>query len=229
MGDADSTLLGLCIQCWRNAVVLTKEEAGTAAAEKAVQDRLAAYASEQKDNTMKTMQRMAAASDGQLIQMVFNAFLQYHTEYQKDKELEDAVKKAEGKVREYLEKKEEAKAVLDRMSAGTDSGLLGQCLQSWYRYVIEEKRDREMEDQLHAQTQKFKSLADRQRGNAKGVQTRVNEQIKLNLLLRCLAGWVVEAKVNRVEKYYTTKIDAKRRQLNSVQTLFKSFATQLEQ
>merc|ERR1719433_1758267 len=76
---------------------------------------------------------------------------------------------------------------------------------------------------------KFKSLNERQKGNASKVQTRVNEQMKQNLAIRVLAIWQVEAKINHVDKYYNAKMEGKRKQLQSVQTLFKSFAKQLEE
>jgi hypothetical protein len=41
--------------------------------------------------------------------------------------------------------------------------------------------------------------------------------------------WQIEAKVARIDKYYQSKLDGKRKQLQSCQTLFKSFAAQLEQ
>merc|ERR1719422_780874 len=66
-------------------------------------------------------------------------------------------------------------------------------------------------------------------GSATKVQTRVNEQMKQNLLLRVLAVWQLEAKVNHVDQYFNKKMDGKRKQLQSVQTLFKSFAKQLEE
>lgn len=76
---------------------------------------------------------------------------------------------------------------------------------------------------------RFKSLAARQAGNATGVQTRVNDQMRQNLLMRVIGCWALETKAVKVDKYYVGKIESKRRQLNSVQQLFKSFSKQLEQ
>merc|ERR1719157_440504 len=76
---------------------------------------------------------------------------------------------------------------------------------------------------------KFKSLVAGQKAGAANVQGRVNEQIALNLLQRVLNNWVIETKANRVENHYNSKYESKRRQLQGVQNLFKSFAMQLEQ
>merc|ERR1712113_161105 len=66
-------------------------------------------------------------------------------------------------------------------------------------------------------------------GNASKMQTRVNEQMKQVLMQRTLGAWQLESKLHHVDKYYTSKIEGKRKQLGSVQTLFKSFAKQLEE
>merc|ERR1719436_1986479 len=74
----------------------------------------------------------------------------------------------------------------------------------------------------------FKSLQARQKGNAAGVQGRVNEQMKVNLMLQCFLAWYTDTKVNHVERSYGQKIEGKRRQLKSVESLFKSFAKQID-
>merc|ERR1719265_2734480 len=119
-----------------------KDEGGTAAEMNAVQARLDAYAKDQKDATMRTMQRMAAANDENLIAMVFQGFVKFKAMYEQDKEMEEAVKAAEAKVREHMEKKkEEAKGVLDRMAGASDTGLLSQVVTNWAQFVIDEKKD----------------------------------------------------------------------------------------
>merc|ERR1719471_2573433 len=74
-----------------------------------------------------------------------------------------------------------------------------------------------------SQGDRFKSMQNSAKNNA------FNEQVKANLLLRCLNAWGMESKVNHIEKYYTVKMNHKRQQLASVQMLFKSFAKQLEE
>merc|ERR1719413_254229 len=53
--------------------------------------------------------------------------------------------------------------------------------------------------------------------------------MKQVLMQRTLGAWQLESKLHHVDKYYTSKIEGKRKQLGSVQTLFKSFAKQLEE
>merc|ERR1712066_769750 len=75
----------------------------------------------------------------------------------------------------------------------------------------------------------FKSLNGRQKAGAHNMQNRVNEQIAANLNQRIFHAWLIETRVNRVEHHYNAKYESKRRQLQGVQNLFKSFAMQLEQ
>merc|ERR1712232_1184778 len=126
-------------------------------------------------------------------------------------------------------KKEETKKVMERMTAGTTTGLLTMVFSCWVQSAIENRKDREMEEQMSKKNGLFKSLQDRQKGNAAGVQGRVNEQMKINLMLQCFLAWYTDTKVNHVERTYAQKIEGKRRQLKSVESLFKSFAKQIDE
>merc|ERR1712187_376068 len=102
-------------------------------------------------------------------------------------------------------------------------------MKGWKEVLDEKKKAAEMDYMLGGKAGSLECLQSRQLGNARGVQTRVNDQMNANLLLRCFGVWQLEAKAHSVERYYSGKIEGKRRQLNSVQTLFKSFARQLEE
>merc|ERR1719491_1585809 len=115
------------------------------------------------------------------------------------------------------------------MSASTDTSLLTNAVSGWAVWAKESVRSRDLENTLMGAEGKFKMLNDRQKGNATKMQTRVNEQVKQVLMARTMGAWQLEAKLHHVEKYYSSKIEGKRKQLGSVQTLFKSFAKQLEE
>jgi len=176
------------------------------------------------------MTRMAAGSDASLTNLCLEAWIKHHHDYAADRDMEDRVKAAEKAFKEHMElKKDEAKAVMNRMLAGTDHGLQSMIIQNWMGFVKDEKKARELEETLANSNQKFKSLNARQKTGVSNVQNRVNEQINLNMLQRVLNDWIMETKANRVESHYNSKYESKRRQLQGVQNLFKSFAMQLEQ
>jgi len=231
MGAAENdALLSMIMKVWMDEVKLRKADGDTAEELKALQDKMAAFESAQKEKAGQFMTRMAAGNEESLKNLCLEAWIKFHNDYAKDKALEDQVKAQEAAFAEHMaKKKDEAKAVLDRMSASSDSGLVALMFKNWVDYYNEEKKSREMEAMLQSAEGKFKSLNDRQKAGAAGVQGRVNEQMNANLMLRCFGSWAIETKVNRVENHYNAKYESKRRQLQGVQNLFKSFAMQLEQ
>merc|ERR1719230_2009381 len=135
-----------------------------------------------------------------------------------NKDMEDAVKEQELKMQEYLKKKKEnAKGVLDKMNAATDSGLVEHVISSWCQMYSDNKKAAELERIMIEQQEKFAALNGRQKDNAKGVMSRVNEMMALNLLLRHFTQWALDAKMERSIRYYNKKIDGKKDQLQSVQ------------
>merc|ERR1712216_664911 len=151
-------------------------------------------------------------------------------EYRKNKEFEDKVKKAEQDFQEFMKKKsEEAKGVLNRMTSGSESGLIGQTFQGWRDYYKDVKQSRELEEMMMNGDAKYKSLCGRQRGAAKGVAGRANELENEVFIGHIFYSWCCEASLGRVTKHYANKMDQKKHQLDPVQTMFQSFAQQLEQ
>lgn len=228
--EETEVLLHFVWKTWVDDVKEHKADGDTAAQLKAVQDRLASFEAQQKENAGKFMTRMAAGSEASLKNLCLEAWIHFHQEYAKDKEFEDQCKEAERKFKEHMDaKKDEAKTVMGRMLAASEHGLLALIFQSWATWLKDEKKQAELEFALTQADAKFKSLNGRQKGAAHGMQNRVNEQMNANIMQRVLNVWMIETKANRVELHYNAKYESKRRQLSGVQNLFKSFAMQLEQ
>merc|ERR1719484_253180 len=228
--EETAVLLHMVWKMWTDEVNERKADGDTAQALKAAQDRLNSFEQSQKEKAGQFMTRMAAGSEASLKNLILEAWIKFHTDYAADREMEEKVKEAEKKFKEHMDaKKDEAKAVLDRMLASSDHGLESLIMQNWASWLKDEKKQKELEFALNEAESKFKSLNARSRGNATGVQNRVNEQQNLNLLQRVFNFWLIETKANRIESHYNNKYESKRRQLQGVQNLFKSFALQLEQ
>merc|ERR1719468_1086590 len=90
-------------------------------------------------------------------------------------------------------------------------------------------KSRDLENTLMTEGNKFSMMKSRHKGTAQKVQTRINDQMKQNLSIKAMAIWRVEAKITHVDKHFNAKMEGKRKQLQSVQVLFKSFAKQLEE
>merc|ERR1719316_997603 len=93
----------------------------------------------------------------------------------------------------------------------------------------QEKDSRAMDDALYGQDTKFKLLAKRHRAGAQSVQTRMNNHVNLCMKQHIFSTWALEMKVNGINHAFVTKYASKKRQLQGVQNLFRSFAVQLEQ
>merc|ERR1712195_331522 len=110
------------------------------------------------------------------MELCYQSWQKFVVEYRKNKEFEDSVKKAEHDFQEFMkEKSEAAKGVLNRMTQGSEAGLVGGAFQGWRDYYKEVKESRELEEMMLNGDAKFKSLAGRQKGAAKGVSQRANE------------------------------------------------------
>merc|ERR550514_483922 len=128
-----------------------------------------------------------------------------------------------------LKKKDEAKAVLDKMNSATDSGLCEHVMSTWAQNFRDDAEARKMEEMMAANEAKFGALNGRQKDNAKGVMGRVNDQMDLNAMLKHFSAWATDTKLERIMRHYNSKMESKKHQLQSVQHLFKSFANQLDQ
>eukprot|EP00434_Breviolum_minutum_P008867 symbB.v1.2.007819.t1/scaffold487.1/size197638/9 len=57
---------------------------------------------------------------------------------------------------------------------------------------------------------------------------RTGDQIDMNTMYQAWMCWTSLTRTDRLDKYYSGKIESKRKQLSSVQVLFQSFADELE-
>merc|ERR1712139_553204 len=85
-----------------------------------------------------------------------------------------------------------------------------------------------MEAQMQEMEARLNGFAGRQKGNAMSVQERVNAQVQANLLMSVIGAWYLSTKVTLTAAYFTSKLESKSKQMNSVKTMFKSFAGQLD-
>mmetsp|Transcript_158335 Transcript_158335/g.275073 ORF Transcript_158335/g.275073 Transcript_158335/m.275073 type:complete len:552 (-) Transcript_158335:233-1888(-) len=228
--EENNTLLAGVIKVWSDEIASKNMDEESKAKMKQVEEKLQKMAESQTANAKRVMARMAGGNDKALVSLCIQAWTKFAYDYHREKELEDAVKRKEQEVKEHLAaKKEETKAVLNRMLGASEAGLKSLMMQNWIQYYTDEKKAKEMEAALLDVDVKLKALNLRQTQNARGVQTRINDQIAMNLQMRVFGNWLLETKTNRVTNWFNQKIESKRRQLQGVQDLFKRFAMQLEQ
>jgi len=194
------------------------------------QAKFAAAQQSSKDASKKVMARMEAGNDTGLKTLCFGAWVSAQAELLADKEIDALAKKAEQQYKDFLAKKsQEARGVLDRMSGSSDTGLLHLCIAAWTEEVADGKKQKEMDEIMAGHEARFKSLNQKQKGNAKSVASKCHAQEEENMIMAFFYAWSTETRTEKVILHYGGKLDAKKQQLDSVQTMFRSFANQLEQ
>jgi len=226
--DGDDSLVYTFFHSWKDDIGSDQREAEEKERLTELEKQMSTFSERQAINAKKVMTRYAAGDDEAMACMAFSAWAKGMEVLRADREIDEEAKKIEDQLAQFKEASRSKSAqVLKRMGNATDTTLLQNAVQGWAVWAKDVVKARDLENTLMGAEGKFKMLNDRQKGNAGKMQTRVNEQMKQLLMLRTLGAWQLEAKLHHVDKYYTSKIEGKRKQLGSVQTLFKSFAQQL--
>lgn len=215
---------------WTTEVWNRKNVGEAAARLKKAEARMEKFSSAAHMNARKAMARIAGNNEVFLKTISFQAWIEAGKMHRQEKELEEAAKRTEQKLKKYLDsQKNERRQVMERLTGATDTGLKSTYLKTWYEHVKEEKKAKEMEEALIGQDYKFNNLNVRQKSGALKVQARINEQMNFNVVHQIFSTWVLETKVHKLNHIFNQKYRTKKNQLTGVQNLFKSFAIQLEQ
>eukprot|EP00927_Polykrikos_kofoidii_P054411 TRINITY_DN48829_c0_g1_i1.p1 TRINITY_DN48829_c0_g1~~TRINITY_DN48829_c0_g1_i1.p1 ORF type:complete len:617 (-),score=130.95 TRINITY_DN48829_c0_g1_i1:344-2107(-) len=225
----DEGLLSLCIQTWGRRAAEQKQDGTSAAMLEEARERMKSMQEYAAENATKVLASMTSSNTEGFLHLVLQGWIQFSQDYKANKEMEDAVKATEAKLRAHMDgKKEETKKIMERMTASGDTGLVSLCITKWAEMIAEAKRAKELANKLNEQGERFSMMNERQRGTAQGVRTRINDQMNYFITIRAFHVWLLEVKVTGVDAHFTRKLESKRRQLTGVQNLFKTFAAQLE-
>jgi len=225
----DQNLVTEIFRTWKEEVMEARDRLLSADKVKELEERLKSMQATQTENTKRVMMRMTAESDGALVSMVWQAFLTFHADYQKNKEMEDRVEAAEKQIAEFNKTKSEgAKKVLEKMSGATDSGLVQMTWKGWKEAWEDAKREAEMEAIINGQNSKLSAFASKNKDSGMNAMERSRYHMEQAILLRCWGAWREDCKIEVILRTYHAKIEAKRTQLVGVQYMFRNFAQQLE-
>merc|ERR1719498_2052230 len=137
---AQGNLIEEVFMLWKDEVIEKKANLASAEEVAALEAKLKACADHASQSAKKVMARCGAASGQGLRDMCFHEWLNFHQEYLKNKELEDAVKAEEKRIADFMKShSENAKGLLNNMHAATNSGLLHEVLNAWLEWYKEEK------------------------------------------------------------------------------------------
>jgi hypothetical protein len=225
----DSALIGevFAYLCKEPQQRKADEEAAKKLAE--IEAKLSAQAGKNKGNAKAVLMRNLASGDNMLMDVCMEAWKGWLVDYKKNKDQEDAVKAAEQKVADFMKSKSEgAKGVIDRMNAATDSGLVEHIISTWVQYFKDMKKAEEMEAILNGANSKFGAFSERNKAGAMSAGQKAQAVKEYGLLNHSMCLWSEFCKVERLLRYYQTRMEGKKHQLSGLQTMFRNFATQLE-
>mmetsp|Transcript_117630 Transcript_117630/g.315404 ORF Transcript_117630/g.315404 Transcript_117630/m.315404 type:complete len:594 (-) Transcript_117630:42-1823(-) len=196
---------------------------------KHLDDRIKAAKSQQKAKAAAAMSRMTGNADVGLKSLTFNAWVAFHVDCQKEKELEGEVKAAEARIQEHIKAKgESAKKLLSATIGSTDSGLMHQMFQAWLEALREAKEEARVAEALQGAENKFKAFGAKGKTAGMSAAERVTYYNDMSLVIKTWSAWKLDTRMEKQLRFYHGRIDAKRKQLLGVQEMFRSFANELE-
>jgi len=227
--EGNNVLLRLVIRMWWEDIDDAKTQGQQQQMLKDLEEKLSQTKSDQKANTKRVMAQMQASDDASLLSMCFNGFVTFHQDYQKNKELEDQVKKSEGKVADFLKNKNEgAKQVLQNISSGSDTGLVHTCFASWTEMMKDLHKEQELQELMEKRSANVGMFSEKNKASGMSAMERAKYALDQMVMLRGWGAWKLFARVEGSHRGCTDKVEAKRQQLVGVQSMFRNFATQLE-
>jgi len=161
--------------------------------------------------------------------MCWHEWKTFHLDYLKNKELEDAVKLEEQRIKEFMKThSKNAQGLLNNMSSATDTGLLQSVLAAWTEYYKDEKQINEYAEIMNGANGKMGAFGQKNKKSAQSVMERSHEHGLTMLYLKVFGAWRLDTKIEQTLKMHQGRIDGKRQQLLGVQQMFRNFAMQLE-
>jgi len=228
--QSNKVLLGECVRRWAQDVKREKQdrEARLKLATEAA--HLETLRAGQKASAKRSMMRMAGEGDENLRSLCFTGWANVKLEEQKQKEFEER----EAKLQQQLDKVKSrgtggATGVIQRMSDASNTGLLQRVFSAWSDDTRTERRARNLEETIASQNAKFSNLNAKQKGNAKHAAQSAIELEEHNTMMNIFMNWRMEVEVSRVIMHYSGKMQGKQQQLEQVQSMFKDFASALDQ
>mmetsp|Transcript_57624 Transcript_57624/g.129942 ORF Transcript_57624/g.129942 Transcript_57624/m.129942 type:complete len:551 (+) Transcript_57624:69-1721(+) len=184
----------------------------------------------QKDNAQKTMARLCAGAEESLRTMSFQAWALSTQDTKKNAKYMTEVKAQEERMKKFqTDNNQRSKAVIERVTGGSDTGLLQTVWKAWFDEYAQSVHAKELDSILSEHQQKFVNMNSQMKERKNATTERANDMEDEVATMVIFMNWATEAKLGRLVQHYSGQMDSKKQQLEAVQSMFKSFATQLEQ
>merc|ERR1719386_593636 len=114
------------------------------------------------------------------------------------------------------------------MNSATNSGLVEHVISTWVQYYKDIKKAEEMEALINGNAAKFASFSARNKQGAMSAGEKATAIKEYGLINHAMLLWMEVTKVERMLRYYQTRVEGKKAQLQGLQGMFRNFANQLE-
>merc|ERR1740121_2183987 len=133
---------------------------------------------------------MTNESDETLVTYCFTAWAKSKEEERKQREFEEREAKLQSQLGSMKATSDgAAKGVLSRVSEASTSGVTGNVFVHWRDHMRSERRSRQLEDTITANEHKFKSLNQKQKGNAQSAAESAIQLEDNNYLMNIFMNW----------------------------------------
>mmetsp|Transcript_51437 Transcript_51437/g.122289 ORF Transcript_51437/g.122289 Transcript_51437/m.122289 type:complete len:599 (-) Transcript_51437:83-1879(-) len=145
-----------------------------------------------KANASKVLGRLTDSSDTSLSNIAYQAWLASLVEVRMEKEIEAATAEAKERLDEFLARnKATSRSVLDRVSAGTDAGVLSFCFATWRTAVRDDQEARLLEGRIGESKKRIEAFKSQKQSEARQILDRMSASSETGLLSMIVGCWLL--------------------------------------
>lgn len=224
----DRVLVATSLQGWIQLLKDAKEEVQLQRSLLETQAKLAGMRDSQKSAAKNSLMRLAQGNESAMLGMFFQSWTAFAEESKKDAAVNGKVREFEDRLKTCkVTSRQNAKGVLERMAGSMSTDVLLEVMRVWSADIRGEKQEKAHGQKMAAMDTSLANLRSCQKGKAFGVAENAIELERENMLMKVFMNWQMEVQLARVVRHYSGQMETKKRQLESVRTMFNQFANQL--
>jgi len=218
-----------CFWLWQEILVQRKLDEECERKLLVFQSKMKEMKETQIENAKHILLRASVENDLAMLRCCFQAFLETWQEAVQEQQIAQQVDRTQEKMKEFMKRKSTiALHLMKEMCYATAAGFQLEVFTSWATLVQQSSVERELQSMVHQQRQRIAWVQDRCKSNNHLLVEGLEKQRQSDVQLEVFSLWRTFAGIESKVLGHKVKVDAKRQQLQGVQTLFRSFASQLE-
>ncbi|CAE7946045.1 RCBTB2, partial [Symbiodinium sp. KB8] len=218
-----------CFWSWHGVVRERKSEDDLATKLQDFRARLRRMKESQAMKADSFFLKASTYSESALMHSCFQAFAAARREVAEEAACRAQLQKSQQEIEKFQQSKSStAKRIIREMCCCTEMGLVTEAWAAWVMSHGQALEERALQQQLDEGASRRELIRRRSKESGHKVAEKLRAQRDVTALLEVLAAWRIHSRVEGKTRHHRVRVDAKRQQLQGVQTMFRSFATQLE-